>query len=119
MNRALTLSRIRCGQVISQFKELVNAKSTGMPNLCSIGDWISPTMHHVAALLELVDACREADVALLGSLPHGPQWSDQDLRCLEVPYDLSSLKQENVPPDISWQFLVEDEARCEGMLEVS
>ncbi|KAL9025607.1 MAG: hypothetical protein Q9180_007637, partial [Flavoplaca navasiana] len=52
------------GLVVSQFKELVDAKPSVMTNLRSIGDGISQTARQISGFDELLDACRRKDVKL-------------------------------------------------------
>ncbi|KAL8920389.1 MAG: hypothetical protein Q9208_006270 [Pyrenodesmia sp. 3 TL-2023] len=65
---ALTLCRfdspVHYGPVVSQFKELVDAKPSVMPNLRTIGDKISQSTHRTSGFDELVDVCRRMGVTL-------------------------------------------------------
>lgn len=117
-NRSYRRSPFYCRQIISQFRELVDAKSSTMPNLRSVGDWICSNMHLIPAFFDLVGACRAADVALMGSLPNCSWCTNEDLRCvMEYTNDPSLRKRGEIPLDVQWAY-VEDEARCEGVLEV-
>lgn len=57
-------SPVRYGPVVAQFRELVDAKPSVMPNLRSIGDNISQSTHRTSGFDELLDACRRTDVRL-------------------------------------------------------
>ncbi|KAI4271718.1 MAG: hypothetical protein LQ337_005796 [Flavoplaca oasis] len=58
------LSPVTRGLVVSQFKELVDAKPSVMTNLRSIGDVDSQTARQISGFDELLDACRRQDVTL-------------------------------------------------------
>ncbi|KAL8893649.1 MAG: hypothetical protein Q9192_005062 [Flavoplaca navasiana] len=58
------LSPVTRGLVVSQFKELVDAKPSVMTNLRSFGDVISQTARQNSGFDELLDACRRQDVMI-------------------------------------------------------